>query len=297
MAFNFSTVCMRDDPTTEPRDVVELKMLMDRQRLILHEGMQICRFVVFSDYPKEDFAEAQGAWATDDNHESPARFLDVQPVPEGIDPSFAVRNLFKNDLFAEHDKTMYCHPRCVPQELTHSIMFSTLPDKGNPNHTSYDLSDEDKKEIIANNWSTLNLSVDWTKTEPTMFMPYFFQFNYEEHKELTKKMFDDELITKYDSFMHFIEAEYDEFVLPMLPATVGKYYCGNKTKNNELNDAYEENRELIEANWRGTGGEPESKYLSWDHDWRGLSKQTSMMYLDETEMGRYDDYWCRMRML
>ena len=50
MAFNFATVCMKDDPTTKPEDVVNLKMHMDKQRLIMHEGMQISRFVVLSDY-------------------------------------------------------------------------------------------------------------------------------------------------------------------------------------------------------------------------------------------------------
>ena len=29
---------MKDDPTTTPEDVVNLKMHMDKQRLIMHEG-------------------------------------------------------------------------------------------------------------------------------------------------------------------------------------------------------------------------------------------------------------------
>ena len=296
MAFNFATVCLKDDPTTTPEDVVRLKFYLDKQRLIMHEGMQICRFVVFSDYNEQEFVDAS-IWSDDPNNNSPARFMEVKSLPEGTHPSFAVRDLFKNSLFGEHDKTMYCHPRCIPQELTHSIMFSTLPDRGNPAHTSYQLSDEDKKDIIQNSWSTLNLAVDWTNTEPTQFMPYFFQFNYEEHVELTKKMFDDEIIAKYETFMHFIEAEYDEFVLPMLPATVGKYYACNKEMNETLIEKYEESRELIEANWRGTGGEPESKYLYWDHDYRAMTKQTSMVYFDETNGKAENDYWARMRLL
>ncbi len=296
MAFNFATVCMKDDPTTTPEDVVNLKMHMDKQRLIMHEGMQICRFVVFSDYDEKEFVDAS-VWKDDPNNHSPGAFVETKPLPEGIDPSFAIRDLFKNNLFSEHDKTMYCHPRCVPVELTHSILFSTLPDKGNPNHTSYVLSDEDKKDIISNNWGTLNLAVDWTNTEPTQFMPYFFQFIYAEQDSLRDKMFDDEIIAKYDTFMHFIEGEYDEFVLPMLPATVGKYYCGDKDMNNTLIEEYEEQRELIEANWRGTGGEPESKYIYWDHDYRGMTKQTSIVYFDETKCKKEEDYWARMRLL
>ena len=270
---------------------------MDKQRLIMHEGMQISRFTVFSDYDKQDFVDASGSWADDPNNDSPARFEDVKPLPEGVHPSFGIRQVFKNSIFSEHDKTMYCHPRCVPMELTHSILFSSLPDKGNPNHTSYVLSDEDKKEIISNNWATLNLAFDWTNTEDTQFMPYFFQFVYDEHETLTDKMFNDEIISKYDTFMHFIEGEYDEFVLPMLPATVGKYYCGDKEMNDRLIEEYEESRELIEANWRGTGGEPDSKYLYWDHDYRSMSKQTSIVYFDETKCKKENDYWARMRLL
>ena len=135
----------------------------------MHEGMQICRFIVFSDYDKKDFIDASGSWADDPNNDSPARFEQVKPLPEGVHPSFAIRQLFKNTVFSEHDKTMYCHPRCVPMELTHSILFSSLPDKGNPNHTSYVLSDEDKKELISNNWATLNLAFDWTNTEAVSY--------------------------------------------------------------------------------------------------------------------------------
>ena len=83
MAFNFATVCMKDDPTTTPEDVVNLKMHMDKQRLIMHEGMQVCRFVVISDYSQQDFVDAQGQWADDPNNDSPARFITAESLPEG----------------------------------------------------------------------------------------------------------------------------------------------------------------------------------------------------------------------
>ena len=61
-------------------------------------------------------------------------------------------------------------------ELTHGIMYSRQI-KVALSHTSYTLSEEDKKSITDNNYAVLNLALDWTKTEPTMFLPYFFQFN------------------------------------------------------------------------------------------------------------------------
>ena len=106
MAFNFATVCMKEDPTTTPEDVVRLKFYLDKQRLIMHEGMQICRFVVFSDYNEQEFVDAS-IWSDDPNNNSPAKFMEVKSLPEGVHPSFAVRDLFKNNLFGEHDKTMY----------------------------------------------------------------------------------------------------------------------------------------------------------------------------------------------
>ena len=107
---------------------------------------------------------------------------------------------------------------------------------------------------------TLNLAFDLTNTEDTQFMPYFFQFIYSEQPALTEKMFDDEIIAKYDTFMHFIEGEYDEFVLPMLPATVNTI-VQDKDMNDRLIEEYEESRELIESNLRGRV-EPDAKYIA-----------------------------------
>jgi len=49
MAFNLTTLCMKDDPNVTPHDVHNLKTYLDKQRLIYHEGMQICHFVIISD--------------------------------------------------------------------------------------------------------------------------------------------------------------------------------------------------------------------------------------------------------
>jgi hypothetical protein len=297
MAFNVSTICLRDDPTTNPEDVVKLKLSMDANRLIMHEGMQISKLCVFTDYTEEDFIAVTPRFKDDVNNESMMHRIALEPETYK-DCSMAAKHLFKNDKFMEHDKVMYIHPRVQWRNLGHSIIFSTLPDKGNPNHSSFTISEEDRKVIIENNYASMNFCVDWTESEGTQFMPQFFQFIYDEHKELTAKMFDGETLEKYDTFMHFLEAEYDEFVVPMMPATLGKYYACDHAKNKELNEMYEKNvRPLFPTLWRGTGGDEEAKYCSFGHDYRDMTKQTSLLFFDETEGPIQDDYWARMYLL
>ena len=294
MAFNVATVCLKDDPTTTPEDVIKLKLSMDANRLLVHEGMQISVLNVFTDYEKSDFLAVQPRWASEETDPNVPSSMRLTTIESTDNSSHAIKNLFRNDRFGEHDKIMYMHPRVKWRNLGHSIIFSTLPDKGNPNHSSYTINEEDRKSIIENNWATLNLAVDWTESEDTQFMPQFFQFNYAEHPDLTEKMFDGTL-DKYDSFMHFVEGEYTEFVLPMMPATLGKYYSCNHDKNKELNEMYEKNvRPLFPEHWRGTGGDEEAKFLSFNHDWRDMTKQCSLLFFDETDGPISDDYFAQM---
>lgn len=297
MAFNVATVCLKDDPTTTPEDVVRLKLSMDANRLLVHEGMQISKLSVFTDYEKSDFLAVQPRWNNvedegDPNVPSGMQFNAIEG--EFVHPSHAVKHVFKNDRYGEHDKIMVMHPRVKWRNLGHSIVFSTLPEKGNPNHTSYKLAEEDRKAIIENNWATLNLAVDWTESEATQFMPQFFQFNYGEHESFVEKMFDGTM-DKYETFMHFVEGEYEEFVLPMMPAVLGKYYSCDHAANKNLNEMYEKNvRPLFPDQWRGTGGEEEAKFLSFEHDWRDMTKQCSLLFFDETAGPISDDYYAQM---
>ena len=298
MAFNIATTCMKGDPDRTPADVVRLKLHLDKQRLIIHEGMQLCRFVVFSDYDKQEFIDAAGGWYEDENAVSPYMIMPVEGCDDLPHPSFAIRHVFKNTRFGDKDKTMYIDCKVIPRGVSHSILFSSLPDRGEPEHTSYPIADEDAQSIRDNNWATLNFPVDWTGTEDTTIMPHFFQHNYGEHDELVAKMHDISVISKYKTFAHFIEGEYDEFMLPFQPAVVGKYFANNKEKNLALNWSYEKNvRPSFPEQWRGTGGDEEAEYISYDHDWRDITRQTSMLYVDETDGPMSDDYYLNLWVL
>lgn len=296
MAMNMATVVMKDDPKVTPESVIRLKLHLDKQRLIANEGMQLCRFVIITDYTLEDFSNV---YEDDPAVETPVKFLFVKSdeVPH---PSFHQRHVWKNDLFGSQDKTMFIDANTIPMGLCHSILFSSLPDKGDPSHSSYALNDEQKAEIIDNNYASISGQLDWTNTESTTLMPYFYQFVYGEHSEFVAKMFDDEVISKYGTFMEFLDEEYSEFVIPMEPGIIGKYYVRDRAKNDLLNDAWEENvRPHFPENWRGIGGEEESKYINHNHDYRDWSRQCSLVYLDtgENDTPAENDYWLRMRLL
>ena len=125
------------------------------------------------------------------------------------------------------------------------------------------------------------MALDWTETEQTMFLPYFYQHVYGDHQDFVSKMFDKDIISKYETFAHFIEGEYEEFLLPMQPGVVGKYFVGDRERNDNLNEMWEKNvRPSFPAQWRGIGGDEESQYIHWEHDYRDMSKQTSLLYLD-----------------
>tara|TARA_Y100001937_G_C7075212_1_gene310280 strand:+ start:106 stop:1008 length:903 start_codon:yes stop_codon:yes gene_type:complete len=300
MAFNLTTICMKDDPDVTPQDVFNLKVNLDKQRLIMHEGMQISRFVVISDYDKEEFLKLN-IYEDDPADISPVRFLKV-PTEEVHHPSFHQRNVFKNTLFGQHDKTMFIDANVMPLQLSHSLLFSSLPDKGDPEHSSYKLADDQKEKIIENNWATLNMALDWSETEDTMFLPYFYQHNYGDHEELVAKMYDKDIISKYTTFAHFLEGEFDEFLLPFQPGVIGKYFVKDKEKNDNLNAMWEKNvRPEFPAQWRGTGGDEESAYIEWEHEYRTTSRQCSMMYFDRHYNGDFvnpsDDYYLRLWLL
>ena len=139
MAFNLTTLCMKDDPNVTPADVHALKTHLDKERLIVHEGMQICRFTVISDYDMSVFEELD-IYDGDPANQSPVKFLKAmysdQEVPHH---RFHQREVFKNMLFGNGDKTMFIDANVMPRGLMHSVLFSSLPEKGDPEHTTYEL--------------------------------------------------------------------------------------------------------------------------------------------------------------
>ena len=135
-----------------------------------------------------------------------------------------------------------------------------------------------------------------------MFQTSFYQHIYNDHPDFVEKMFDKDIISKYETFAHFIEGEYEEFLLPMQPGVVGKYFVGDRERNDELNKMWEKNvRPSFPAQWRGIGGDEDASYIHWEHDYRDMTKQTSLLYLDRGASGDLvdpsSDYWLKLWIL
>ena len=92
---------------------------------------------------------------------------------------------------------------------------------------------------------------------------------------------------KYNTLGEFYANEFEGFILDVELGSVGGYYVNDAFKNEQVIQHYEDKiRPLYEQNpnlWRGMGGEPEAKYIEWNHEYRDITKQCSLLYLDRGE--------------
>ena len=56
-------------------------------------------------------------------------------------------------------------------------------------------------------------------------------------------------------------------------------------------------RPTFPAQWRGLGGDEDAQYIHWEHDYRDMSKQTSLLYLDKNDKDVDLDYWLKLWVL
>jgi len=297
MAFNIVTTCVTDDPKVTPQDVRRLKLSLDRNRALESDGYLIAKFWIVTDYPQEEF-DALGL-----KQEGPVKF--IRFMRESDDdvlkhPSFYQRYLFRNNYFGENDKTMFIDANVVCRELVQSILYSTLPDRGNAEETNLTLTQEETDRINNDNASTIGFVSDWGETEGTEFLPYFYQFNYGQYPNLVNLMFNEETVAKYNTFIEFLAGEHDGVNLALDPAILGKYYVGGDSNpmNQQLIDNYEKNvRPFFPDRWRGIGDEPVARYIHFDHEYRTITKQTSFLYIDRGDENvdpftdRYLELW------
>lgn len=293
MAFNIVTVVTSDDPTRTLEDAKRLKLSLDRERIFMSDGVLQTKFYVVTDLPRESFAEGFGV----------GKPKLIQFEREGDndtlhDPSFYQRYIFDNHYFGSDDKVLFVDTNCVVRDLMQTVVYAGLPDKGDPRHCQYDLTDEQEKLIKDEDLSTLFLQKDWTGRCDTMFMPWFYAFNYGSMKDFAEGMFDDDKIKNYKTFMHFIEEEFDGFVLQQPPGLTGPYVIGDEDANEDINQAYiKECQPHFPEQWRGLGGDEDALFISYEHEYRDISRQCSILYLDRGEeltdpfTDRYAELW------
>lgn len=279
MAYNIVTTCMKDDPNVSPDDVKRLKLSLDRERVFQTDGMLSAKFFVVTDYSRDEFKEGFGNVLP--------KLINVE-LEEGEEPykhpSFYQRFVFDNHFFSREDKVLFMDANTIARDLFQTVVYSGLPERGNPQHSQYELSKEDIEMIEEENLETLFLQKDWTETCSTQFQPWFYCFMYGDHIRLQKQMRQPGAFDNYETFMHFIEAEYKGFVLQQPAGLTGPFVVGNQDENERLAGMYEKNvRPVLEDEWRGLGGEQDEQWCIYDHEYRDITRQCSILYFDRGE--------------
>ena len=92
---------------------------------------------------------------------------------------------------------------------------------------------------------------------------------------------------EYDTFMHFLESECTHekvwIYLSFRLVVQVPLYINDEDANEELVVKFEENVNYIFVQWRGHVEEMSARYLSFGHEYRTHSNQTSFMYFVGSE--------------
>lgn len=279
MAFNIVTTCMKDDTSVTPDDVKRLKLSLDRERIFNTDGMLSAKFFVITDYNRDEFTDGFGSVAP--------KIISVE-LDEGEEgyshPSFYQRFAFDNHFFSRDDKVLYMDANTIARDLFQTVVYSGLPERGNCTHSQYELSAEDTALIEEENLETLFLQKDWTGRCDTQFQPWFYAFQYGDQIRLQKAMQQENVFDGAETFMHWVEDNYKGYVLQQPAGLTGPFVVGDQDENERLAGMYEKNvRPLLETQWRGLGGEPDEQWVIYDHEYRDVTRQCSILYLDKGE--------------
>ena len=293
MAYNIVTSCMKDDPNVSLDDVRRLKLSLDRERIFNADGMLSAKFFVITDYDRDEFNEGFGAV-------SPKIIsVELEEGEQGYShPSFYQRFAFDNHFFSRDDKVLYLDANCIVRDLFQTVVYSGLPERGNAEHSQYELSAEDIDLIETENLETLFLQKDWTEKCETQFQPWFYAFNYGDQIRLQKAMREENVFDGAETFMHWIEENYKGYVLQQPAGLTGPFVVGDQDENERLAGVYEKNvRPLLGTQWRGLGGEKDEQWCVYDHEYRDVTRQCSILYFDRGDeyidplSDRYVELW------
>lgn len=294
MAMNIVTSVTSDDQSRSLSDLRRLKTSLDRQRVLnSFNDPADFKFYVISDYDKEVIAEA----LKDCGQYKLIHF--TREEGESVkDPSFYQSFAFNNYYFGEHDKVVYIDARCYARGLIATLIYSSLCEAGEADHTSFTLTPEQTK-VMLNNGTHMAMFRDWSDLGDTDHYHFAYMFNYGENKNLLAKM-EDESMLEYDTFMHFLEGECTEekgvVISEFQIGSAGPLYINDEDANEELVVKFEENvRPHFPAQWRGHQQEEMSaRYLSFGHEYRTHSNQTSLMYFvgsEDPSTDRWAELW------
>lgn len=277
MAIELVCVKTKDNGVTS-EDINRFKLSLDRMRVTRSDGFQFCRLNVLTD-DKTGLDEG-------------IRVVPYLGNEEITNPNFHAIELHNyDDYFGTGTKTMYFDANCIARDLTQGFCFDGIPDRGTTHETNVKFSREDRDRIEDENLAFLHLAPNWWAVEENApkYSDAYFGFVAGDTRDLYRKFMSDPAgyQTMYNTLGEFYENEFEGYILPTPLGAVGGYYVNDETKNRAVNAHFEEKiRPLYEEDsnlWRGMGGEPEAKYIEFDHEYRDITKQTSILYLDRGE--------------
>ena len=274
MAIELVVIKTKDNGVTT-EDVNRFKLSLDRRRVLRDVGFQNCRLNVLTD---------DKTGLDDDIRVIP--FLGNDKI---TNPKFLPLELHNyDDFFGAGTKTMYFDANVVARDLAGGFCFDGIPDRGTTHETTHKFTTEEITHIQDNNLAFMQLAHKWWDAE-VKYSTAYMGFVAGDTRDVYRKFMEDPegYQEKYADFADFIDNEFDGYILPVIEGTFGGYYVGDVTKNKAVNDLYEEVvRPVFESDpskWRGMGGEPEAKFIEFNHEYRDITKQCSFVVLERGE--------------
>ena len=274
-----------EDNGVTSEQVNQLKLSLDREKALINgEGFQMARLNVVTD-DKTGITLGEGM-----------RVIPFLGNDKITNPSFnkILAHNGLDDMLGEKSKTIVLEGNIIARNLITTFICDGIPDKGTIGETKYVFSKEERDNIMDNNLSCTDQALLWWKEDTTsVFAPQYMGFVQGDTKDMYDLFMENsvEIQEKYNTFQEWWEDTFTGFTIPTPLGLVGGYAINNEQLNNKTNKLYEDVvRPTFPDNWRGIGGDESAKYIEIGHEYRDITKQTSLLILEGEEDPFTDRY-------
>tara|TARA_B100000085_G_scaffold209451_1_gene193408 strand:- start:1445 stop:2329 length:885 start_codon:yes stop_codon:yes gene_type:complete len=266
---------------------------MSRQRMwVSHDGVKLHDLYVVTDEDSEQFyneyindfiptGDWNGEWC----------------LMEGF--KYAYENV------DDEHKAVFFTGRTRVHNCISQLSLQNIPERGSCALMRFPWSEERQQEVEDKMLFPVEQYDNWW-SDDTEYSPYYFGIAASSASFFYKKFSadSDRIQSEYNNFQEWLEVELLEFVahIPYPNGTNAVLHINDKAANKNLNLIWDENVRPSFTDgsnpfgWRGMGGEPEAKYVSYGHEYRDLTKQCSLVTFIGEEDPRIDE-WLRLWIL
>lgn len=270
-------------------DVNTLTDSMSRQRMWeSHDGITLHELYVVTPKDEELF-------------NSPAKIINFLDEGDGYWNILKVFKTAGETVDAEHKVCLIQgHTRC--KDVTSILSLENIPEQGMTNNPPKPISDEDRIRITKDKLIPVQQFINWWD-DTTEWSPYVFGATASSFSELYIQLSTiEDLQSDYEDspigLQQAIEVELEDklYRLESPKGASGIYYINDKDKNLELNELWESEVRPWFTNgecpygWRGIGGDSDSKYIEYGHEYRDINRQSSY-YTVIGEPSDSDEYY------